>query len=126
AGVGYLAFGGWRLFRRRPAGDDPPASLAVAEPFLLRHAVTVVVTAALIVGAVVFRVDIGMGALAAAVGLTLLRMADERATIQTMPWGVILMVCGVTVLTALLEQTGGTDRFTTLVGRVATPRSAPG
>jgi di/tricarboxylate transporter len=43
-----------------------------------------------------------------------------------MPWGVILMVCGVTVLAALLEQTGGTDRLTALVGRLATPRSAPG
>ena len=37
-----------------------------------------------------------------------------------MPWGVILMVCGVTVLTALLEQTGGIDLFTTILGRFST------
>jgi hypothetical protein len=133
AGAGYLAFGGWRLFRR-PAGDGPatrsagtpPPAADAAEPFRPRHAVTLAVAAALIVGAVFFRVDIGMGALAGAVALTLLRMADEATTIRAMPWGVILMVCGVTVLAALLEQTGGTDRLTALVGRLATPRSAPG
>ena len=39
-----------------------------------------------------------------------------------MPWGVILMVCGVTVLTALLEQTGGIDLFTTILVKFSTPR----
>jgi di/tricarboxylate transporter len=128
AWVGYLLFGGWRLFRRDTARNESPAPSATdaTEPFRLRHAVTLAVTAALIVGAVFFRVDIGMGALAGAVVLTLLRMADEATTIRAMPWGVILMVCGVTVLTSLLEQTGGTDRFTALVGRVATPRTIPG
>src|SRR5207245_4391513 len=93
--------------------------------FGLRHAVTLAVIALLIVGVIFFRIDVGMGAMAGAVVLTLLRLADERATIQAMPWAVILMVCGVSVLTALLEATGGADRFTSLVGRVATPRSIP-
>ena len=40
-----------------------------------------------------------------------------------MPWGVILMVCGVTVLTSLLEQTGGIDLFTTHPGQVLDART---
>jgi di/tricarboxylate transporter len=70
--------------------------------------------------------DIGMGAFAAAVVLTLIRAADERKAIERIPWGVILMVCGVTVLTSLLNKTGGLDRFAELVSRVSTPRTAPG
>jgi di/tricarboxylate transporter len=38
-----------------------------------------------------------------------------------MPWGVILMVCGVSMLIALLEKTGGTDLFTSLLATTATP-----
>ena len=43
-----------------------------------------------------------------------------------MPWGVIMMVCGVTVLTALLEKTGGIDRFTTIIARVSTQATVNG
>jgi di/tricarboxylate transporter len=35
------------------------------------------------------------------------------------------MVCGMTVLMAILEKTGGIDLCTRLLGRLATPRSAP-
>jgi di/tricarboxylate transporter len=127
AGCGYLLFGGWRLFRRGAAPLDDKASPQKVEelPFRLQHGVTLAVIVLLIVGVICFKADVGMCAMTGAVLLTLLRIADERATIQAMPWAVILMVCGVSVLTALLEETGGADRFTSLVGRVATPRSIP-
>ena len=37
-----------------------------------------------------------------------------------------MMVCGVTVLTSLLEKTGGIDLFTTYLARFATHRSVTG
>ena len=43
-----------------------------------------------------------------------------------MPWGIIMMVCGVSVLIALLEQTGGMDLFTSLLARPASPASING
>jgi di/tricarboxylate transporter len=122
---GYLLFGGWRSFRHGLTAVEISSGPDVEHPFQLGHGVTLGVIVALIVGVIFFRVDVGMGAMAGAVLLTLLRLADERTTIQAMPWAVILMVCGVSVLTALLEATGGADRFTSLVGRVATPRSIP-
>jgi di/tricarboxylate transporter len=36
------------------------------------------------------------------------------------------MVCGVTVLIALLEKTGGMDLFTSMLARLASPRSVNG
>src|SRR5262249_26069842 len=127
AGCGFVLFGGWRLFRSGSAPVDAENANAPTEnqTFRPRHFVTLAVIVMLIAGVIWFRVDVGMGAMAGAVLLTLLRLADERATIQAMPWAVILMVSGVSVLTALLEATGGADRFTSLVGRVATPRSIP-
>ena len=47
-----------------------------------------------------------MGAFAAAVMLILARVADEKPAILALPWSVIMMVCGVTVLTSLAGEDG--------------------
>jgi Na+/H+ antiporter NhaD/arsenite permease-like protein len=133
ATLGYLAFGGWRLFGRRdevvPAVDEGEAGVPEAGAdgrMSPSQAVTLAAIAILVVGVVGFGVHVGMGAFAAAVVLILLKAADERPAIPTLPWSVIVMVCGVTVLTALLEKTGGIKAFTTVMAQVATPRTAPG
>jgi di/tricarboxylate transporter len=58
--------------------------------------------------------------------LILAGAAEERAALAAVPWSVIMMVCGVTVLTSLLEKTGGMKPFTAVMAQVATPRSAAG
>jgi di/tricarboxylate transporter len=127
AGAGYFAFGGWRLFFRRdtaPPTDDsssPPVSAMKAQ-----HWVTLGTIALLLIGVVCFQVHIGMAAFTAAVLLALGRLADEKGVVAGLPWNVIVMVCGVTVLTSLLEKTGGIDRFTTLLAQCATPRTVVG
>jgi Na+/H+ antiporter NhaD/arsenite permease-like protein len=124
---GYLLFGGWRLFGQKSQTSEPAADETVApDEWRPKHLVTLLVIGVLIIGAIFFKVHIGMGAFAAAVVLTVLRAADERKSIEMIPWSVILMVCGVTVLTSLLDKTGGMDRFAQLVSRVSTPRTVPG
>jgi di/tricarboxylate transporter len=54
------------------------------------------------------------------------RAVDEGAAIRRTPWGVIVMVCGVTMLVSLLEVTGGMDLFSSLLSRLATPGSVNG
>jgi di/tricarboxylate transporter len=70
--------------------------------------------------------NIGMAAFAGAVLLAALRVADHEQSIRRMPWVPILMVSGVSVLVALLEQTGGLDLFTDLLARFATPGTLTG
>ena len=43
-----------------------------------------------------------------------------------MPWSVIVMMSGVTVLIALMENTGGLDLFTAALARLATPETITG
>jgi di/tricarboxylate transporter len=127
AALGYLAFGGWRLFGQ--PHEDEPAEGAAGDParvMTFQHRATLATIALLVVGVVGFRVHVGMGAFAAAVALTLTKVTDERPVIPTLPWSVIMMVCGVTVLTSLLEKTGGIDLFTTILARFATQRSVNG
>jgi len=133
--VGYLALGGWRLFSQsfielatiEPTVDlvDPAAATGDdgSATMQRRHWVTLTVIGGLIAGVIYYKWHLGMAAFAGAVVLTLGRVSDEARAIRTMPWGVIVMVCGVTVLTALLEKTGGIDRFAEIIAHVSNPRT---
>ncbi len=130
--IGYFIFGGLRLFQRtfaEPSEQLPEnASLQgdATMSFEKRHWITLAVIAALVISVIFFRVDVGMGAFAGAAILILLRASDEAAAIRAIPWSVILMVCGVTVLTSLLEKTGGMELFSALLAKLATQNTING
>src|SRR5688500_6172735 len=115
---GFLMFGGWKLFGSR---GRTVAAEAPADPMGARHWLTACGIALLILAVAVLRLDVGLVALVMAVSLVLLRAADESAAIKAMPWGVIMMVTGVTVLIALLEETQGLALITRGIAQVSTP-----
>jgi len=129
--AGYFALGGWKLFRRahRDLASEPAATQEgepQEQPFEARHWITLAVIFTLISSVIFFEVNVGMGAFACAVLLALLRVADHQESIKRMPWAVILMVSGVTVLIALLEKTQGLDLFVALLARLTTRDTATG
>src|SRR6185436_1495066 len=89
-----------------------------------RHWLTLAVIAALVISAIVLQVNVGMAAFVCALVLTFARAADDGEAVKRMPWKVILMVTGVTVLVALLEKTGGLDLFSNFLARLATPATS--
>ena len=121
----YFLFGGWRLFSRKKDGTDGQ-SIAAPEPFAWQHWLTVTVLAALVLSVVLLDLQVGMAALTGATLLSIVRAADEKETIKRMPWNVVLMVCGVTVLIGVLERTQGMDLFTDLLARVSSPATVTG
>jgi di/tricarboxylate transporter len=90
------------------------------------HWLTVALIVAWIVGVLVFGLNVGLAAFAAAAILVLARLGDEAVALKRIPWGVIVMVCGVTVLIAVLERTGGMELFTALLSRLASPATVNG
>jgi di/tricarboxylate transporter len=74
----------------------------------------------LIIGAVFFKLDIGMGAFMIGAVLSLINAADEGKAIKAMPWGTILMVTGVTVLVQMMSKVGGMDLFASLMAKIST------
>jgi len=124
--AGYLLLGGWKLFVRNRDVAVVEASPALVDDFQARHKITLVVLLALLVGVVVFDMNVGMAAFAGGSIVVLGGFSDEKEAIKRMPWGVILMVCGVTVLTALLQETGGSELFTNMVADISGPRSVTG
>jgi di/tricarboxylate transporter len=117
---GFLLLGGWKLFRRDAARADA-AEVETAEPMIARHWLTALGIGALIVAVAGFGLNVGMVALIVATALVLLRTVEESKAIARMPWGVILMVTGVTVLIALLQETQGLALITTGIANLSNP-----
>lgn len=119
--LAYLALGGWRL----PAANVGDRS-APADAFDRKHWITVGVIAAWVAGVVGFQMSVGLAAFLAASILVLLAVADEAAAMRRVPWGVIIMVSGITVLISVLEKTGGLDLFTSMLAKLASPATVNG
>ena len=127
--VAYFAFGGLRLLKRRhegavmvpTGGDDSTAGGdgAGSMEFDRTHLTTLAMIASLIFGVIFLGVDVGLGAFAGAVLLSLLQAGDEMEAVKIMPWRVIMMVCGVTVLISVLDATGGLALFTDILARAS-------
>ena len=124
----YFLLGGWKLLGRShteaivvPGSDG--SSDTTDWSFQRHHYVTLAVIFALIVGVIFFGVNIGLGAFAGAILLSALGAGDELHAVTIMPWRVIMMVCGVTVLISMMDKTGGLDLFTQLLAGMSTPES---
>ena len=91
-----------------------------------RQRVTLAIIGAWIAGVLVFNLNLGLSAFAAAAILLVASAADDAEAVRRVPWGIIMMVSGVSVLIAVLEKTGGMDLFTALLAKAASPDSVNG
>ena len=129
--LAYFLLGGWRLLGRYHAGalvlpGSDGSDDSAGDPtsgFNTTHWITIGVIGTLLAGVIFLDVNVGLGAFAAAIVLSLLKAGDEMEAVKVMPWRVIMMVCGVTVLISVLDETGGLDLFTQLLASLSTPES---
>jgi len=113
----FLLFGGPALLRRRYDGGTEPEADTGLQP---AHRLTLAVVAGLVVATVFFGINVGAAAFAGTLVLTLFGAADHEAALKQVPWSVILMVSGVTMLTSLMAKTGGDELFTSMLSSVST------
>jgi Na+/H+ antiporter NhaD/arsenite permease-like protein len=118
--LGYALFGGLKLFGTGSA-SAPQLEDGTDGAFRRRHWLTIAVIATLILSVIFAQVNVGMAAFVGAAVLVLSRAADDGEAIKRMPWRVIVMVCGVTVLIALVERAQGIDLLVSLVARISSP-----
>jgi di/tricarboxylate transporter len=120
--AGFFLFGGLKLLAR---SDRYKTTKETIEPWTTKQIITLIALGTLILSVVISgiiekNVDVGMVAFTGFVLLTLLRVADQDEAIRKVPWGTIIMVCGVTVLINLMQKTSGMDLFTSFIARVST------
>ena len=121
---GFLLLGGWRLIRPGRTAEHAEGvfrgEAPQPGPFESRHWLTTAGIALLVVAVAGMGLHVGMMAIIISAGLILLRTVDEGQAIQRMPWSVMLMVTGVTVLIAMVEETQGLALITSGMADMST------
>jgi di/tricarboxylate transporter len=109
--------------KKTAGGPIPDGSATTLSP---SHRLTVIVIGVWIVAVLALKVNVGLAAFGAAGVLAVARAADEAAAIKRMPWGVIVMISGISVLIGVLEKSGGMELFASLLATLATPETING
>lgn len=117
----YIIYGGLKLWRNKGAGEQQGTIELDVEPFNRNQLITLVAILVFIIGALFFKMDVGLGGFLIGTILALFKIADEGKAIKQMPWGTILFVTGVTVLVDLMSKIGGMDLFASIIAQVSTP-----
>ncbi len=115
----YFVLRGHRLEKR----SEAPLERGGA-PFAWAQLMTIAVLL-LVVGGIVFMGwDIGLTAFAGTVLLLFLGVANEGEVFRSIPWGPIVLVCGVTVLVNVADGAGGIDLLSQQLTRLMDDHTA--
>ena len=119
--IAWWLFGGRRLLL---AGTS--VMLDEPRPLGREQRITLAIGALWILAVVLLRVNLALASFSKAALIVLLRAGEDAAMLKLVPWSVLVMVCGVSVLIGVLERTGGLELFTALLARLATPATVNG
>jgi di/tricarboxylate transporter len=135
---GFLIFGGWKwMMAHKGKTVDINTVAPKPEPFDGKQWFTVGCIAVLIFLVVVpalpgmkqffpkwmllMSSNVGTVGFVLAGFMMLFNVADSKAAVKTMPWFVIMMVCGVTVLVFIMEKSGGLKAMTQAIAAFSGP-----
>jgi di/tricarboxylate transporter len=120
--VAYFAFGGLQGRGEK----ECTVTAELHEPLTRGQVLTLLIVLAWIAGVLFLKLNLGLSAFAAAALIVALRTTNEVQAVKGVPWNVIIMVCGVSLLVALLEKTGGMEHFTGLLARFSSAATVNG
>ena len=102
AAILYVVFKCYRF-------ENIPAEKEDTQRFTWKQWVTLagIVATAAITG--VTGINVGLVGISVSVILTMLGCANESAALKKMPWGTIIMICGVGILISVVTELGGID-----------------
>jgi di/tricarboxylate transporter len=135
---GFMIMGGWSWIRtKRSLTVDIDELAPRPEPFTLKQWYTMIAIALLILFVIVPALpfmkgvfpkevmnmisNVGSIAFILAGVLMLLNAADSKAAVKIMPWSVIMLVCGVTVLIEVMDRAGGLGAMVKMIGAMSGP-----
>lgn len=109
----YFIFHGYHI--RQNVVPEIAVQQSQCQSFEARHVITLFAILTLVIGVVVFNIAVVVGAFVLAGLLALFKIGDIEIGLQHLPWGVISLVAGISVLVGLLETTGSLDVATNLL-----------
>lgn len=98
---------------------------ATFEKFTTAQKFSIAMLALLIILVIGFKLDVGLVAFALSIIMLATRAGNEKAGIARIPWGVIIMVCGVNVLMTLTQKLGGVKLLASALSTFMNEFTAP-
>ncbi|GAA2184846.1 SLC13 family permease [Brooklawnia cerclae] len=124
---GFFLLGGGAWMRKQKSGGIDIDEIAPKpEPFTPKQWSTLAGMVVLIVMVIFFKWDVGMTAFFISAAFLLLGIADDSQAIKEMPWGVIVMVCGMSLLIGIMDQAGGLAVIANSIGAISNPITVTG
>ena len=113
----YIFFKGYKARKDKKASTEK----RIIPKLDSKQILTLVSVTILFISVIFFNVPVGLGAFFISSLLFLFRAGEQKNIISSLPWGIILLVCGIMVLIGLIERTGGMDLATTLMADYTSP-----
>ncbi|WP_371366076.1 hypothetical protein SRRS_05880 [Sporomusa rhizae] len=140
---GFFVLGGWAWINKQRGTSVNIDELAPKpEPFNRNQIITLTSVAILILLVVLpglpafnglfskavlnLLANVGTVAFILSSVMMLLGAGDSKAAVKVMPWGVIMMVCGVSVLIDVMDQSGGLNFLVKVIGAISSPVTVNG
>lgn len=132
----FISFGGIKLMKRRTKGVAELEIAATAESGNVATAnmseenptwykfVTLLGIVLLMTLALAYELDMGFGALMIGLVLALIKPKDQSKVIKQMPWGVMLMICGIMTYVGVMDKVGTMDFMTNQIASIGSPTLA--
>lgn len=121
--VVFIVYKGYRV--RASDSQIETGERSVSEKFNWKHIVALVSIAVMIMIVIIWNMDVGLASFLVAAVLSLTGAGDEKAAVKNVPWGTLMMVCGVGVLMKMVIGTGGIDVLSGAMASVMTSSTAP-
>ncbi len=124
---GFFLLGGLAWMRKQKgSGVNIDEIAPKPEPFTTPQLVTLAGIVFLVFMVIFFKWDVGMTAFFVGAVFMLFNIADDAKAVKSMPWGVIVMVCGMSVLIDVMDKAGGLNAMVKMIGAVSSPTSVNG
>lgn len=124
---GFFLLGGLAWMRKQKGSALNIDEIAPQpEPFTVAQWGTLAGIAALVISVIFFKFDVGATAFVIGALFMLLGWVDDAKAVKAMPWGVILMVCGMSVLIDVMDKAGGLNALIKMIGAVSNPTTVNG
>ena len=140
---GFLILGGWAWMRKQKGTDLNIDELAPKpEPFNFKQIFTLCMVAILVILVILMGlpstkglfsaaskamfINVGSIAFILAAIMVLVGAGDSSAAVKIVPWNVIMMVCGVTVLIDVMDKAGGLAALVSIFAAISNPTTVTG
>ena len=118
AALVYVAFGGYKL------KSDVVLQFSDIPAFNKEQIITLIGIAVMVGLVMLFKVNVGLASFTVAMVLSFLRVSDEEQALKKIPWGTLLLICGVGVLMNVIISLGGIDLLSASLASVMSAKSA--